>query len=254
MTASEPEAAQTEAALYPPVKALLEAQGYAVKGEVGAADIVACRAGEPPVIVELKRGFALSLFHQAIDRLRLSDAVYIAVPEGRGARWQGALKANTALCRRLGLGLILVHRGQATVALDPGPYAPRPAKRRRAHLLREFARREGDPTAGGLPSAAGRVTAYRQDALRIASYLDVAGAARGVEIARATGVTRATRMMADNHYGWFERVEKGVYRLTPRGCDATAKAQARGQAPSQARGQGRGQAPGKDTASAPSKT
>lgn len=215
---------ESEAALYPPVKALLEAQGYEVKGEVGPADIVARRGDEPPVIVELKRGFSLALFHQAADRLRLTDAVYVAVPEGRGRRWQGALRANTTLCRRLGLGLILVRpagapqeSGVATVAFDPAPYRPRKAPARRARLLREFARREGDPTAGGLPARAGRITAYRQDALRIAAHLAQHGPSKGAAVAGATGVQRATRMMADNHYGWFERVRPGLYRLTPRG-------------------------------------
>jgi len=206
-----------EAALYAPVKALLEAQGYAVKGEIGPADVVARRADGPPVIVELKRGFSLALFHQAVDRLRLTEAVYVAVPEGRGRRWLASLKANTGLCRRLGLGLILVYRGRARVALDPGPYAPRPNAVRRERLLREFARREGDPVAGGLPSAAGRVTAYRQDAERIRAHLAEAGPSRGAEVALATGVARATRMMADNHHGWFERVARGVYGLSPRG-------------------------------------
>mgnify|MGYP001013572129 FL=1 len=55
-----------ETDLYLPVKRLLEGQGYTVKGEVGAADIVAMRDGDDPVIVELKAGFSLSLFHQAV--------------------------------------------------------------------------------------------------------------------------------------------------------------------------------------------
>ncbi|MDP2731890.1 MAG: hypothetical protein Q8O63_02085, partial [Hoeflea sp.] len=63
-----------EADLYLPVKRLLEGQGYVVKGEVGSADVVALRDGEDePVIVELKAGFSLSLFHQAIDRQALTD-------------------------------------------------------------------------------------------------------------------------------------------------------------------------------------
>lgn len=37
---------EREQDLYAPVKALLEAQGYEVKGEVGAADVVAIRGGE----------------------------------------------------------------------------------------------------------------------------------------------------------------------------------------------------------------
>ena len=57
-----------ETELYAPIKRLLEGQGYEVKGEVGAADIVAVRGDEDPVIVELKTAFSLSLFHQAIER------------------------------------------------------------------------------------------------------------------------------------------------------------------------------------------
>jgi hypothetical protein len=29
-------------------------------------------------------------------------------------------------------------------------------------------------------------------------------------------------MMRDNHYGWFEKVEKGVYGLTPAGAEAVS--------------------------------
>ncbi|MFZ2100804.1 MAG: DUF2161 family putative PD-(D/E)XK-type phosphodiesterase [Oricola sp.] len=36
-------------------------------------------------------------------------------------------------------------------------------------------------------------------------------------MAKATGVTRARAIMADDHYGWFERVERGIYRLSPKG-------------------------------------
>ena len=79
---------ERESDLYAPVKALLETQGYTVKGEVGAADLVALRGDEPPVIVELKLRITLSLYHQACARLSVSDHVYIAVPRptGRSAR------------------------------------------------------------------------------------------------------------------------------------------------------------------------
>ena len=29
-------------------------------------------------------------------------------------------------------------------------------------------------------------------------------------------------MMADDHYGWFERLSRGVYGLSPRGFEALA--------------------------------
>lgn len=144
-----------ESDLYPPIKAFLERQGYLVKGEVGAVDIMATRADEPPVLVELKLRFSLSLFHQAVARLAISDLVYIAVPRPTGKTAKRAIRDNTALCRRLGLGLILVAgNGRVEVPCDPGPYAPRKSRKRQMRLLREFERLSGDPNAGGAPGTA----------------------------------------------------------------------------------------------------
>ncbi|APX23272.1 hypothetical protein Ga0080559_TMP2476 [Salipiger profundus] len=207
---------ERESDLYAPVKALLAAQGYEVKGEVGAADLVAVRGGEEPVIVELKLRISLALFHQAVARLSVTDAVYIAVPKPSGRSARRALKDNLALCRRLGLGFITVKGKRAEVHCDPGPYAPRRNKTKRARLLREFQRISGDPNDGGA-TRHGIVTGYRQDALRCAAHLAEHGRCRGRDVAAATGVTPATRIMRDNHYGWFERVDKGVYALTATG-------------------------------------
>lgn len=206
-----------ETDLYPPVKAFLEAQGYAVKAEIGAVDIVAIRDAEDPVIVELKTRFSLALFHQGIARLALSDTVYLAVPRGTGRAFRRALADNVKLARRLGLGLLTVRLSDGLVEAhcDPGPYAPRKSAPRRARLLREFARRQGDPNRGGTNGKI--VTAYRQDALRCAAHLAGTGPCKGAAVKNATGVARATTIMRDNHYGWFERVETGIYRLTGAG-------------------------------------
>ena len=207
-----------ETDLYAPIRAFLQAQGYEVKSEVGAADVVGVREGEEPVIVEMKTRFALALFHQGVARLALADLVYLAVPRGTGRGFQKALKENTALARRLGLGLITVRLrdGLVEVHCDPGPYAPRISKPKRQRLLREFARRVGDPNEGGA-TRVGLVTAYRQDAMRCAVYLAAHGPSKGAAVCAATGVDHATRIMRDDHYGWFERVEKGIYGLTPKG-------------------------------------
>tara|TARA_R110002033_G_scaffold54202_1_gene102652 strand:+ start:538 stop:1215 length:678 start_codon:yes stop_codon:yes gene_type:complete len=217
--------APRETDLYLPVKAFLEGQGYVVKAEVGAADVVAVRGGEPPVVVELKLGFSLTLVHQCVARLAVSDDVYMAVARGQGKRFQRALKEMTTLARRLGLGLLTVRisDGLVEVHCDPGPYAPRKSKKRQGQLLREFARRQGDPNDGG-QTRVGLVTAYRQDAVKLALYLYEAGACKGADVARETGVARATTMMRDDHYGWFEKVDKGVYGLTPKGAEAVMAA------------------------------
>ncbi|MEL7091106.1 MAG: DUF2161 family putative PD-(D/E)XK-type phosphodiesterase [Pseudomonadota bacterium] len=214
-----------ETDLYPPIKAFLEAQGYVVKSEVGAADVVAVRGGEAPVIVELKLGFSLALVHQCVARLSVSDDVYMAVALGSGKRFLKSVKDMTRLCRRLGLGLITVRLrdGLVQVHCDPGPYAPRKNAKRQGRLLKEFAARTGDPNDGGQVRA-GLVTAYRQDALRLALYLYEAGASKGADVARETGVPRATTMMRNDHYGWFEKVDTGIYGLTPKGAEAVSAA------------------------------
>ena len=164
-----------ETELYAPVKGLLEAQGYAVKGEVRGCDVVAVRGEEPPLVVELKTTLSLSLLLQAVDRLALSDAVYLAVPEDC-APLRRDPKRIRKLLRMLGLGLLTVSGGRAAVWLDPGPYAgPRRSKARRARLLGEFRGRAGDPEPGGADRRRGLHTAYRQRALAIARHLAVRG-------------------------------------------------------------------------------
>lgn len=207
-----------ETDLYAPVKALLEAQGYTVKGEVGPADIVAVRGDEPPLVVELKTGFTLSLVHQAIARQSITDAVYVAVPRKPGRAAWAVLKNNRTLCRRLGLGLITVRLddGHTQVVCDPAPYRPRQNARRKARLLREFARLDGDPNTGGSTRRA-LVTAYRQDALKIAAHLAVHGPTKASTVAAATGIPAARALMADDHYGWFVRTARGIYAVTEKG-------------------------------------
>ena len=58
--------------------------------------------------MELKRGFTIELLYQAIDRQRLADSVYVAVPLPKRGYMAPHLADMKALCRRLSLGLIFV--------------------------------------------------------------------------------------------------------------------------------------------------
>ncbi len=212
-----------ETDLYAPIKRMLEGQGYVVKGEIGAADVVAVRGEEEPIIVELKTGFSLSLFHQGVARQAITDAVYVAVPRGAGRQFLKALSDNKVLCRRLGLGLITVRLedGFVEIHADPEPYKPRQSNVRKERLLREFARRVGDPNHGGA-TRRGIVTSYRQDALKVLRVLNFQGPLKASHVAEQAGVKKARQLLADDHYGWFERVRIGVYGLTPKGVAAVA--------------------------------
>jgi len=200
-----------EADLYAPIKAYLTRQGYDVKGEVGAADVVA-RRGDDLVVVELKLGFSLALFHQGLDRLTLTDHVYLAVPAGGKSK---ALKSNVKLARRLGLGVLTVRLrdGHIEALADPGPYSPRKSNKKKTRLLRAFDRLDGDPNEGGA-TRYGIVTGYRQDALKCARFLAVHGASAGAKVKEWAEVPQATTIMRDDHYGWFQKVSRGVYDLS----------------------------------------
>jgi hypothetical protein len=211
-----------ESDLYPAVKAFLEGQGYSVKGEVRGCDVVATRGDEPPVIVELKLGFGLPLLLQGVDRLALTDRVYLAVvrPRGRRARRAPVHRRDVRdLCRRLGLGLLTVEpsRGAAgvEVIIDPRPYRPRRRAASLARLLGEHARRVGDPNRGGITRTP-IVTAYRQEALRCAALIERGGRA-SLKALRETGlVPNAPRILQRDVYGWFRRLERATYGLTER--------------------------------------
>lgn len=207
-----------EADIYAPVKRFLEGQGYAVKGEVGAVDVMAVRGDEPPVLVELKLGFTLALFHQGMDRLSLSDWVYVAVPEKEGRAALKSLKENVKLARRVGLGVLTVRLrdGHVTAQADPGGYVPRKRPKAVKRLLKAYGRLKGDPNEGGA-TRHGIVTGYRQDALLCARFLAVHGPSAGAKVKAWAEVPAATSIMAADHYGWFERVSRGVYGLTAAG-------------------------------------
>ena len=209
-----------ETALYNPVKAFLEAQGFTVKGEIRGCDVVALRAGEPDllVITELKLGLSMELLLQAADRMAIADEVWLAIPATRKGRDQD--RRAHVLCRLLGVGLMTVtlSTGRVAVLADPGPYKPRLAARKRSRLLAEFTRRRGDPTPGGGRGRAIR-TAYRQTALALATALRD-GPRRPRDLRDIAADARA--ILARNVYGWFAHPAKGLYALAPAGEAALA--------------------------------
>jgi hypothetical protein len=202
-----------ETDLYAPIKRFLEHQGYVVKAELRRCDVVGVRGDEPPVIVELKTALNLQLFYQAIDRLTMTESVYIAIAQPKRKVPSEAVR----LCRRIGIGLIVVaHSGSVEVMADPAPYVPRANAKARGLLLREFMQRKGDPNRGG-SGGLKLVTAYRQDALRCVGHLHASGPARLRDLRTASGVERAAAILRDNVYGWFVRTARGVYDLSEQG-------------------------------------
>ncbi|CAN7591420.1 DUF2161 family putative PD-(D/E)XK-type phosphodiesterase [Rhizobium sp. LjRoot98] len=208
-----------ETALYLPIKGFLEAAGYSVKGEIAGCDLVGLSPDEPPVVVicELKLSFNLELILQAVDRAAASDEVWIAArvsAKGKGRESDGRYRN---LCRRLGFGMLSVaDNGTVDVIVSPQALMPRKNPRKRSRLVTEHKKRKGDPAIGG-STRSPIMTAYRQQALACAAALQ-AGPLRSRDLKAIT--PSAATILRGNVYGWFERIDHGVYGLTATGVEA----------------------------------
>jgi hypothetical protein len=205
-----------ETDLYRPIKLHLERLGLEVKGEVCGCDLVALSGPSPELVVvgEMKQSFTLELVLQAVDRTSACDEVWLAV----GASKRGRGRENDArvkkLCRFLGFGLLTVNAaGRVDVVVEPMPWKPRRDAKRRSRIVEEHRRRKGDPVVGG-STRTPQMTAYRQQALAVASAL--AGTPSRPRDLRILAPD-AAKILQGNVYGWFERIERGLYGLTSSG-------------------------------------
>ncbi len=209
-----------ESDLADPLCRFLEAQGYTVRSEVNDCDIAALK-GEELLIVELKKALTLALLVQAAKRQRLTDCVYVAIPRPSNRwKWNAQNRGVQHLLRRLEIGLIFVsldpERPPVEVVFPPKPLVRRKRAAPRRAVLHEIANRTGDFNTAG-SSRRKLVTAYRENAIQIACLLQVKGDLSPKAL-RALGTGPKTlSILYDNVYGWFERLERGKYRLTAHG-------------------------------------
>lgn len=217
---------RSETELYAPVKAYFEQKGYEVRGEVKHCDLVAMRGDEPPVVVELKRSFNIPLLVQGIDRLRLTEQVYVAFElpnKGRAPHGLGWADLRR-LCGMLGLGIITVQfyirkSPVVNIVCEPKPYTPRNNKRAALRVVNEFRERSGDYNVGG-SSKQKLMTAYRERALQCAFHLQRHGSLSPRALRELTGNKSVSDLLQKNYYRWFMRKSRGIYELTPAGEQA----------------------------------
>jgi hypothetical protein len=212
---------QRETDLYEPIRDYLVANGYQVQAEVKGCDVVAQKENEL-VVVELKRNFSTRLLVQAIDRQKITDAVYVALPgpyRPRTRRWRDIKR----LLRRLEIGLLVVTGTSGSyhveIVFHPLPFQRRKRASRKRAVIRETAARSGDHNRGG-STRRPIMTAYRENAILIACCLDRLGPSSPKRLRELGTGTKTTPILSSNFYGWFRRVDRGVYELTPAGKES----------------------------------
>lgn len=206
--------------LYAPVKEFFECDGYTVKSEVKECDIVAVKDGDL-IITELKLSLNLEVILQAVQRQKMNEKVYIAVPVPKINK---RYKKICDLLKRLEIGLILVYVKKAfsyvRVEMECKNCTSRIistyGKRKKKKLEEEFHLRHGDNNTGGVTREK-LITAYREKSLYIAGLMKNNGPLSAKELRALGAAENAHDIIYQNHYRWFEKVERGKYQLSEYG-------------------------------------
>ena len=214
-----------ESDLYEPIRIYLEHQEYRVNAEVRDCDMTATR-GDELVIIELKTRFNATLLIQAVERQKSADAVYVALPYPKDVKQLRNWRGMCHLLKRLEIGLILVHflksGTRVEIAFHPMPYTKRRNYKRRNSIIREIHERSGEYNTGG-SNGKRLVTSYREEAIHIAYILSKHTNLSPAELKKLGTGARTQSILAKNFYGWFDRIERGRYRLHPHGKAALSE-------------------------------
>ncbi|MDE6182036.1 MAG: DUF2161 domain-containing phosphodiesterase, partial [Eubacteriales bacterium] len=63
------------------------------------------------------------------------------------------------------------------------------------------------------------LTAYRERAIYIACVLEILEKASGKQIKEITKIENPNSILSSNHFGYFEKVERGIYALSEVGIN-----------------------------------
>ena len=203
-----------ESDLYNPVASLLKKQGFTVQGEIKNLDVFAVKESIT-IAVELKLIINLKLMMQAVDRLKLVDLVYIAVPQKAIKALKHEYKLFVGLLRKLEVGLITVQEEKALVVIEAIPFDSKKSrqmnKRRLQGLMKEFLQRVDHPQVGGVKGE--RLTAYRLRAMKIKEVMQEGQSYSIKQLKGLTKVEDVASILRHNYYGWFIHRARGQYAL-----------------------------------------
>lgn len=212
-----------EKELYKPIKVLFEREGFIVDGEVKKIDMV-CIKDDINVAVELKKELNLKVITQAAIRQKTMDIVYVGIYSPKSL-YNKQFKEKLYLLKRLGIGLIMVSPKSlsAQVYKDPTVTETKKYKQQNKHkrdqIINEMSARRLKNNMGGINKAK-IMSGYREDSLLVLNAAEKFDFVSGKEIKEITNINRATNIMYQNYYGWFEKISRGTYRVSDKGRKA----------------------------------
>ena len=214
-----------ETDLYYPVKELLESLGYSVISEVKSIDVVGSKESDF-IFFELKTSLTMKLLLQGIERQKLGDNVYLAIPKPISKkRFARDVKQKETLVKKLNLGLIYINisakKQYAEIVFPPTIMKMNKNTRMLNSIKKEISNRSDDNNVGGTNKEI--ITAYKEYSLKLAKILSKQDKMNTREIRTLSQIPNSTTIMYNNFYGWFNRVDRGYYSLNQSGKNALKK-------------------------------
>ena len=210
-----------EIELYEPIKDYLLKNGYKVQAEVKNCDI-ACIFENKLIIIEMKKSFNLKLLYQAMDRKAFADKVFVAINRPKNFR-KKEVKHMLKILENIDIGLITVALDSplktVEVVLEPQDKSLKRKTRRRTIILNEIERRDLNTNIGGSTKKENILTAYREQVIFLSCALNKIGKGSPSNIKKQFNIQNASYILQNNHYGYFDRIERGVYTLSKKGKD-----------------------------------
>lgn len=219
-----------EAHLSEPCKNWLKMKGCQVAAEVKSIDLMGIFEHEGnrfSIAIELKLKLNLDLILQAVERQKIVDYVYIAIPHEYKVLESSKFDKIQLLLRRLNIGLLTVNfrstNPYVSEIIEAKPYdfqkSRRNAEKKKNALLKEFHSRITDSNDGGVTRRK-IMTAYREQSLLIAYHLSK-NDIMSIKALKALGCSsKSGVILRADHYGWFERTSQGNYKITQAGIEA----------------------------------
>ncbi len=204
---------KSETDLYKPVKKYFENFGYKVDAEVRDCDLTAVK-DDIIIVAELKKSFNITLLYQLIDRKKYTPYVYAVIPRPKSLR-NKEHRSRVRLLNYLGIGLIVVAASTKRVDVLVEPKINELFKSRyKNNIKKEIGGRHTDFNIGGCARRK-IVTAHRESVIAALCYIEKYGIIKTRECK-----DNIKYVLQKNHYGWFERVSKGVYTMNDAGRKA----------------------------------
>jgi len=185
--------------------------GYQVKGEVCGCDLIAIKE-EEMLIIEIKKIFNVKLLYQAVRRLAATPVVYVAIGKPSAKQKMSWYTMMKSLCRRLHLGLILIEENSVRILTQPAVFSSRISLKLKNKILKEFHGRRVGSNLGGITGKK-LETAYLENAIHISVLLKKHKFLTPKKLREYGSSENTYSILYHNHYGWYEKIQKGTYGL-----------------------------------------